>query len=386
FANASDADAYKKLLKALMEKAWWQPEAASAVASAVTRFTSRRSVSRGDAWLLFSGPDRVGKKKVASVLSEHICGTNPVVICLGRRRGDEEESNGNVRGKTAVDRISEAIRRNPFSVIVLEDIDEADVLVCGSIERAIQRGRLTDSHGREVALGNAMFVMTGDWSTADPQARRDRQFVDEDRLAAAASGSWQLGLIVRDKTAKRRANWPVDDEAKLTKPKTETRVGGLSLDLNLAASCYAEDDRADGSSFNSSDLTTDHDDERSDPHCTFFPSAVPRGLADGVDEWIAFKPVALAWARREIRRRISAAFAAVIGDRKVTIEIGDDVAEKILGGLWHDRGSLEEWMEGVVRPSFRRLKSEAAAAIGGDRSNAAVVRLVVESDCCDRGK
>ncbi|KZV18433.1 hypothetical protein F511_21021 [Dorcoceras hygrometricum] len=206
FIDKLDADTYKKLLKGLMERAWWQAEAASSIASAVTRCRlgngkRRGGGSRGDVWLLFTGPDRVGKKKMASVLADQICGANPITICLGTRR-DDRDLDMNFRGKTAIDRIAEAIRRNPVSVILLEDIDEADMLVRGSIKRAIERGRLIDSHGREVGLGNAIFVLTGDWSTPDPELLRNDQFVDEKKLAYIASGNWQLGLVLRDKKFK----------------------------------------------------------------------------------------------------------------------------------------------------------------------------------------
>ncbi|XP_073282637.1 protein SUPPRESSOR OF MAX2 1A-like, partial [Primulina huaijiensis] len=180
-----------------MERAWWQAEAASSIASAITRCRlgngkRRGGGSRGDIWLLFTGPDRVGKNKMASVLADQICGANPISICLGTRRNDGD-LDMKFRGRTAIDRITEAIRRDPVSVILLEDIDEADMLVRGSIKRAIERGRLIDSHGREVSLGNAIFVLTGDWSTPDPELLRNGHFVDETKLASTASGNWQLG-------------------------------------------------------------------------------------------------------------------------------------------------------------------------------------------------
>ncbi|KAI3444116.1 hypothetical protein Pfo_000781 [Paulownia fortunei] len=381
FSNALDADTYKKLLKGLMEKAWWQAEAASAVASAITRCRlgngkRRGAGSRGDIWLLFTGPDRVGKKKMASVLAEQICGASPIMICLGIRR-DDDESDMNFRGKTAIDRIAEAVRRNPFLVIMLEDIDQADMLVRGSIKRAIERGRLTDSYGREVGLGNAIFIVTGDWSTTNPEALRDGQFVDEKKLASVASGSWQLGLIVREKSAKRRANWLQDEDSPL-KPRKEMR-SGLSLDLNLAAA-YAEDDKTDGS-HNSSDLTIDHEDELGLVNRHFSITSVPHELVSNVDDSIVFKPVDSAFVRREIKKTISMKFSMAVDDN-LSIEVEDDVLEKILGGLWHDRTSLEEWMEKVLAPSFDQLKTRLPS---GDTSSS-VVRLVVESDSSNRGK
>ncbi|KHN17552.1 hypothetical protein glysoja_005749 [Glycine soja] len=136
-----DADSFKKLLKGLTEKVWWQQDAASAVASTVTqcKLGNGKRRSKGDTWLLFVGPDRIGKKKMAAALSELASGSNPIIIPLAQRRGDAGDSDApHLRGKTALDRIAEAIRRNPLSVIVLEDIDEANILLRGSIRRAME--------------------------------------------------------------------------------------------------------------------------------------------------------------------------------------------------------------------------------------------------------
>ncbi|CAA2971476.1 SUPPRESSOR OF MAX2 1 [Olea europaea subsp. europaea] len=378
FANALDADTYKKLLRGLMEKAWWQAEAANAVVSAISRCRLgngrlRGAGSRGDTWLLFTGPDRVGKKKMASVLSEQICGTIPVIICLGSRR-DDEKLDMNFRGKTAIDRIAEAVRSNPFSVIMLEDIDESDMILRGNVKRAIERGRLTDSHGRETSLGNAIFILTGDWSTTNPEVIREGHFVDGKKLASIASRDWQLGLIVRENSAKRRASWS-QDEDRPVKPRRE--IGsGLSLDLNLAVD--TEDDRTDGS-HNSSDLTIDHEDELGLVNRQQFTvTSVPHELASNVDDSIVFKPVDSSFVRREIKKTISVKFSMVVGDN-LPIEIEDDVLEKIRGGLWHDQTSLEQWIENVLAPSFDQLKPRLPSI----ESRCLVVRLVVESDSGD---
>ncbi|GER52085.1 double Clp-N motif-containing P-loop nucleosidetriphosphate hydrolases superfamily protein [Striga asiatica] len=375
FADELDSGTYKKLLKGLMENAWWQAEAASAVASAITRCRLRndkqRANGRGDTWLLFAGPDRVAKRKMASVLAEQICGSGPVIIGLGPHREDEPDTG--LRGGNAVDRIAEAVRRNPLSVIVLRDIDEADVIVRGNIKRAINRGRLTDSYGREVGLGNAVFIVTGDWSTVSAEALRDGQFVDEQKLNSTAGGSWQLGLIVREKTAKRRANWS-NDGGPRTRPRTE--MGGLSVDLNLSAAAYEE------KSVELSEVSAvDGGDDEEPTDGGFSIVSLPHDLASCVDDSIVFRPVEAAFVRREIKKMIAVKFSMDV-DENLAIEIGDDVLDKILGGLWHDTTSLEKWVQGVVGPSFEELKPRLPA---GDRSNS-VVRLVVESDSCDRGK
>ncbi|KAK6151492.1 hypothetical protein DH2020_014127 [Rehmannia glutinosa] len=366
FANALDADTYKKLLKRLMEKAWWQAEAASAVASAVARCRLGSGKRRGgDIWLLFAGPDRVGKKKMASVLAEQICGTSLITICLGARR-DDEESDTNFRGKTAIDRIAEAVRRNPFSVIMLDDVDEADVLVRGSIKRAIERGRLTDSHGREVSLGNAVFVLMGDWSTSNPEISSD-----EKKLASIASGSWQFRLIVREKSAKRRVNWSQDEDRPL-KPRKEAGPAGLSFDLNLAVG--GEYDKTDGS-HNSSDLTIDNEGELGLMNRNLCITSVPHDLLNNVDDSIVFKSFDTAFVLREIKKTITLKFSMIV-DENLSLEVEDDVLEKILGGLLHDQTSLEEWIEKVLAPSFDRLKARLPPS---DERSSSVVRLVVES-------
>lgn len=355
FANALDADTFKKLLKGLMERAWWQSEAASAVASAVTKCRlgngkRRGPGSKGDIWLLFTGPDRIGKRKMASVLSEQICGTNPVIISLGSRREDGEPDTNNIRGKTGLDRIAEAIRRNPLSVIMLEDIDEADMLLRASIRRAIERGRFTDSHGREISLGNVIFILTGNWSSVG-----NSHLVDEKRLAATASGNWQLKLTMGEKSsAKRRATWLHHDEERPTKPRKDANNSGFSLDLNLAAADN-EDDRTDGS-HNSSDLTIDHEEELGLDTRQFSITSVPQELISSVDDTIVFKPVDFAFVRREIKKTISTKFAMVI-DEGASIQVEEDAVEKIFGGLWHGESSLEEWVEKVLSPSFAQLKS-----------------------------
>ncbi|KAK2985284.1 hypothetical protein RJ640_009797 [Escallonia rubra] len=371
FADALDADSFKRLLKGLMEKAWWQPEAASAVATTVTQCKlgngkRRGSGSKGNIWLLFTGPDRVGKKKMASVLSNHVCGLSPVIIYLGSRR-DDVESDFSFRGKTALDRIAEAVRRNPFSVIMLEDFDEADLLLRGNIKRAMERGRLVDSHGREISLGNVIFLLTGNWSSVSYKKFARGQLLDERKLASVASSCWQLRLTLGDKGAKHRANW-LHDSDRPTRRRKEMG-SGLSLDLNQTAD--TEDDRTDGS-HNTSDLTVDHEER-------FSLTSVPHELASGIDAAIAFKPVNSDSVGLEIEKTITNTFTSVVDD-KVSLEVEEAAIEKILGGVWLGRGSLQEWAENVLLPTFQELKSRLPSAFLDSPDENLVVRLEPDID------
>lgn len=364
FANAADTDSFKKLLKGLMKKAWWQPEAASTIATTITQ-CKVDSGSRGSVWLLFAGPDRVAKKKMASVLAEHACGANPITIGLGSRRDDEETDMG-FRGKTILDRIVEAVRRNPSSVIVLSDIDEADILVRGSIKRAMERGRLTDSHGREISLGNVVFVLTGIWSTVNV----DEHLVEEQRLRSIASSDWQLRLTVSEKRLKRRANW-LSEKDQSRRPRKESGLD-LSLDLNLAMDY--DEDRTDGS-INSSNLTMDQEDENQ----RFAVTSIPHELVGPSDGAVVFKPANFGYIRREIEKTVKNAFSTIV-DEKFTIEVEEAAVENILGGMWFGRTSLEEWAEQILIPCFHQLNSRLPST-GGDM----MVRLESDRDSVSVG-
>jgi hypothetical protein len=368
-----DADSFKKLLKGLMEKVWWQQDAASLVATTVTHCRvgdgkRRGTASKGDMWLLFVGRDRAGKKKMASALSELVSGSNPITICLGSQR-DDGESGMSFRGKTALDRITEAVKRYPFSVIILEDIDQADVLVRGSIKRAMERGRIADSHGREISLGSVIFILTANWLPENLKCLSDGVSLDEEKLARLAKGGWQLRLSLCERTAKRRASW-LHDKERPAKPSRKETSSGLAFDLNEAA--YVEDDRTDGS-HNSSDLTIDHEYEHGLNTNLWSPttSSVPRELHDAVDETIVFKPVSFGPISSNITTSINKKFSTIIGDG-IPIEIQEEALEKITSGVWFGRTGLEEWLEKVLSPSFHQLKSCLPSTA---RDDSMVVRL-----------
>ncbi|GAB2218250.1 hypothetical protein Drorol1_Dr00001469 [Drosera rotundifolia] len=352
FSGAPDIDSFKKLLKGLAEKVWWQREAASAAATAVTQCKvgngkRRGAGSKGDIWLLFSGPDRIGKKKMARALSELVCGVDPVTICLGSRRHGEE-SDVDSRGKTVVDRIAEAVRRNPFSVIVLQDIDEASALVGGSIRRAMERGRVADSYGREISLGNVIFILTTNGVPDNCQYLSPGLRLNDDKLASLAIGGWQLRLLVGDKTAKRSLDSQQDDEVRVTK-KLKKMSHGLSFDLNQMADL--EDERLEGSR-NSSDLTFELEGEHGHEHKRL---TISHDLLESVDDTIVFKPVDFTPIRSNIQSQITSKFSTIVGN-KVPLKVEQEALEKILGGIWLGEVGLEAWLVKVFVPSIQRLK------------------------------
>ncbi|XP_054805313.1 protein SUPPRESSOR OF MAX2 1-like [Prosopis cineraria] len=345
-----DHGSFKKLLKALTEKVWWQKDSASAIATTVTQCKMgngkrRGGVIKGDKWLLFLGSDRASKKKMAEALSEIVSGSSPITFSLGARHGNRKTDVHDVRGKTALDRIAEAIRRNPFSVIILEDIHEADLLIRGSIKRAMEQGRFCDSHGREISLGNIMFILIANDTS-----------INEQNLANLTRRSWQLRLSITKRTTKRRPDWLCNIEERFTKPRKEN-ASGLTFDLNEAVE--SDEDKTD-SSMNSSDLTVDHEEDNHLTHNVQSPTSstplfLPQELLDGVDDCIVFKPIDAGAIRHSFMAAVERRFSDVI-ENDICIEVQEEALRKIASGVRLSQTSLDEWIEKVLVPSFKQLK------------------------------
>ncbi|KAJ0965684.1 hypothetical protein J5N97_026822 [Dioscorea zingiberensis] len=259
----------KRLLKGVTEKVGWQPEAASAAVSAVLQ-----PKPRGDKWLLFSGSDRVGHMKMASALSKLMFGT--CLVCVSFSENCEPDMN--LRGRQSVDRIVEAIKHNPFGMLVLKDIDRADGIVRGAIKHAIVHGRLIDSYGREISLGSVVFILTADCPPDELKYSPESLVQCEQKILHSIDFGWHLA-------GKRKANWLSSSESPV-KPRKDTH---LSFDLNLAAG--ADEDSTEASQ-NSSDLTVDSELEYENSRLTSIkqlPSPISE-LIKLVDYTIVFKP------------------------------------------------------------------------------------------------
>lgn len=362
FAGVSDIDTFKKLYKGLLDKVSWQPEVASTMAATVLRLKSE-SRRRGHSWLLYLGPDKIGKRKMATALSELVFGTPPVVVKLG---GDgEEEGEGTVsssRGRTSMDRIVEAIRRNPFAVVLIEEFDRTDdVLVRGSIKRAMEQGRMVDSHGREVSLGSAIFIMTSSWLPEELKRSHESLIECEEKVLRAAARGRELELSAEKTTSKRCVDW-----LRHGAPPTKLRRP-LSLDLNLAMGTAEEDDPGEGSS----DVTVERDVSKERLDVKRSTSSVAAEMAKLADAAVVFEPVDFSPMQRRAAEAISGIFAAVMGE-KWSIRVDEEATDRVVGCAWIAGEKLDEWSERVLTPRFGELKVRLKPAEG-----AVVVRLSV---------
>ncbi|CAH8352852.1 unnamed protein product [Eruca vesicaria subsp. sativa] len=335
--DSFDIDLFKKLLKGLAKTVWWQHDAASSVASAITECKHGNGKSKGDIWLMFTGPDRTGKTKMASALSDLVSGSQPITISLGS--GSRTDDGLSLRGKTALDRLAETVRRNPFAVIVMEDIDEADLLLRNNVKLAMERGRICDSYGREVSLGNVIIILTTDSSLG---LAENVVPIDETRLESLVSRGWKLRLSVCN-TRKRKPNWLYNEQTKQRKE--------ICFDLNEAAEFDS-----------SSDVTVEHNDQ--EDNSNFHHKLVALAY-----DTIVFRPVDFGTIKNMTVESLKKRFSDGL-----TVEIEDDALERIAGAIWLSKISLEEWLEEAMGSSLSSVKSRVSS------SEDSVVRIQLEDD------
>ncbi|CAL5007232.1 unnamed protein product [Urochloa decumbens] len=378
-AGISDIESFKRLLKGLTEKVSWQSDAASAIAAVVIQCRSgsgkRRNIgTRGDMWLLFVGPDQAGKRKMVNALSELMVNTQPVVVNFGgdfRLGKDGNGLNAGFRGKTSLDRVTEAVRQDPFSVIVLQGIDQVDAVVRGKIKRAMETGRLADSRGREVSLGNVIFVLTTNWLPEEIKGPKFETLLqDEGRMFEVANSNWQLELSIGDKQVKHRADWLCDDARPAKLAKELSGGHGLSLDLNLSVGALDDTE----SSRNSSDLSVEQDQEKRHLAVKCITPAPDSDILNFVDDAIVFRPVDFGPFRKNVTDCISAKFESLIGSSN-SFRIDEDAIDRMAGSIWLTDEKLEDWAEKVLMPSIERLWRNMK-----HHNGRAVVRLAAVAD------
>lgn len=196
----------KGLCKGLMARVPWQGAAVEAIAETVLKCrvgTIRGTNSKTGTWILLMGPDRVAKLAIAKALAEHVFGDESSFLCLGFADGlatkmEVDASGSRYRGPPTLDRLVEAVRLNPSSVILLEDIDYADNVTRNKVIRAMDRGKLAGSNAREVSFSNAIVLMTTNIGveSSSLECESDDLCFSEEKLVAMKRSS--IRVMVED--------------------------------------------------------------------------------------------------------------------------------------------------------------------------------------------
>lgn len=157
-----------KLEGRLHQKIVGQDEAVRVVAEAVRRSrVGLKNPNRPTAVFLFLGPTGVGKTELAKVLAEIVYGDESTLIKLDMSEYMEKHSVAKLIGAPPGyvgfeegGQITERIRRQPYSLILLDEIEKANPDVLNILLQLFDEGRLTDSKGRTVDFKNTIIIMT----------------------------------------------------------------------------------------------------------------------------------------------------------------------------------------------------------------------------------
>lgn len=152
----------------LSAKVVGQEKAVSAVAEAVRRgYSGIRDAGRPIACLLFTGPTGVGKTELCRALAEEVYGSKEAIIRLDMTEYMEKQSVSRLIGAPPGyvgyeegGKLTEAVRRRPYCLVLLDELEKAHPDVLGILLQIMEEGVLTDSTGRRVSFKNAIVVMT----------------------------------------------------------------------------------------------------------------------------------------------------------------------------------------------------------------------------------
>ena len=144
-----------------------QKDATRLVANAVKRSRVKTSALRRPASFIFVGPTGVGKTALVKVLSEQLFDTPETFIRLDMSEFMEKHSVSRLIGAPPgyvgydeAGQLTEKVRRKPYSVILVDEIEKAHPDVLNILLQILDEGRITDAHGRTVNFENTIIVMT----------------------------------------------------------------------------------------------------------------------------------------------------------------------------------------------------------------------------------
>ena len=167
--GASDIERLKDMAHRLQDKVIGQDKAVEAVSRAIRR--NRAGFDEGNRPIgsfLFVGPTGVGKTELAKQLALDMFGTKEAIIRLDMSEYSDRTAVSKLIGTTAgyvgyddnSNTLTERVRRNPYSIILLDEIEKADPQVITLLLQVLDDGRLTDGQGNTVNFKNTVIIAT----------------------------------------------------------------------------------------------------------------------------------------------------------------------------------------------------------------------------------
>ncbi|XP_073140054.1 protein SMAX1-LIKE 6-like [Henckelia pumila] len=385
--------------KILAQKFCWQFEAIQTIGR--TLFCCRDGDSRhqcpkkGNHWLSFLGPDKMAKRKIAATLAEIVFGGSEHFLSLDLSSQDATSlsNTGSLfyscdstyhdmksERKMIVDCLAEELGKRPSSVILLENIEEADFLVQNSLSQAVKTGKFSDSHGRDISINKVVFVIASRVLKAGEDlifSEAVSEFSEEKILQARnlqmqiligsvhgnIKSPTRVSVTPSNGTHKRKLMNPESTESVTSK---RSRQSSRSIiDLNLPVEDTEEDIdicRSDGESGNSENSEVWLEE-----------------LLTHVDENVVFKPFDFDSLAKKILKDIDVRLQRTVGT-KILLEIDQEVMIQILAAAWliERENALEDWIEQVLLPSVKKARQRYNATPDFVFKLAACDGLVVE--------
>jgi len=192
----------------LHERVIGQDEAVEAVAGALRR--SRAGLSDPDRPIgsfLFLGPTGVGKTELARALAEFMFDSEQAIVRIDMSEYMEKHAVARLIGAPPGyvgyeegGQLTEAIRRRPYSVILLDEIEKAHQDVFNILLQIMDDGRLTDGQGRTVDFKNAVLIMTSNVGSQFIASESGASSSSKKRVAPDGAPSHERGAAISDET------------------------------------------------------------------------------------------------------------------------------------------------------------------------------------------
>lgn len=185
-----ESDKLLKLEETLEERVVGQKEAVIAVSKAIRRArVGLKDPNRPIGTFIFCGPTGVGKTELSNTLAETLFGDRKNLIRIDMSEYMEKHSVARLIGAPPGyvgyeegGQLTEAVRRNPYSVILLDEIEKAHPDVFNILLQVMEDGKLTDSKGRGVNFKNTIIIMTSNLGAHNIKKKSTMGFLNDESL------------------------------------------------------------------------------------------------------------------------------------------------------------------------------------------------------------
>jgi ATP-dependent Clp protease ATP-binding subunit ClpC len=309
---AEEKDKLLHLEEALHARVVDQDEAVVAVADAIRRSRSGLSdPKRPIGSFLFLGPTGVGKTELAKTLAEFLFDDEDALLRLDMSEYMEPHTVsrlfGSPPGYVGFDQggqLTEAVRRRPYQVILLDEVEKAHPEVFNALLQILDDGRLTDGHGRTVDFRNVVVIMTSNIGSVRAYEKR------RDSLGFQTAGSAQ---VREDEQIERRLR----EELKQTfRPEFLNRIDEIIIFRRLPeASLYLVVDK----------MLRELRERLAERELAI-------GLSDSARRWLVENGYDEAFGARPLRRLIQKEVENVLARRVLSgeFEAGDTIAVDVV--------------------------------------------------------